>query len=45
VGDSVFMDILEQIDDLSDIKDFSVLIEFLDIGFDEVDELASFAIF
>lgn len=44
MGDSVFVDVLEQVDHLRDVKYLDVLVEFVDIGFDEIDELPSLAV-
>ena len=44
MGDSIFVNVLKQIDHLCDIEYFDVFVEFVYICFDEADELSSFAV-
>jgi hypothetical protein len=44
MGDSIFVNVLKQIDHLCDIEYFDVFVEFVNICFDEADELSSFAV-
>ena len=41
MGNSVFVNIFKKVDYLCNVEDFYILVEFLDVGFDEIDELAS----
>ena len=43
MGNSVFVNIFKKVDYLCNVEDFYILVEFLDVGFDEIDELASLA--
>lgn len=44
MSNPVFVDILQEVDDLGDEEDFDVLVEFFNVCFDEIDELASLAV-
>lgn len=44
MGDSIFMYVLQQVDHLRDIKYFDILVEFVNVCFDEVYVLSAFAV-